>query len=192
MINKICLTCKFELDPSSFHKNKTKKDGLQNICISCKSLWSKQYHQENKEEKSNKRKIYYKKNKDKEIKYHQDYMALPENKEKKSQRMKQYRKDFPEIKRRSEGIRRAKAKGNEHSPYTEAEMFERYGTVCYLCNEQIDLEALKSSGAPGYERSLWKDHVIAIANGGPDTLDNVKPSHAICNKLKGNTEMYEI
>ena len=61
-----------------------------------------------------------------------------------------------------------------------------------MCNEEIDLKASRSSGAPGYEKSLWKEHVVAITNGGPDMLDNVKPSHAVCNQRKGTKEIYEI
>ena len=75
--------------------------------------------------------------------------------------------------------------GNTHEPYTVAQVLERHGTDCHICREPVDLTV---SGRPGYqsgwERGLQLDHVVALVNGGPDTLDNVLPSHAICNMRK--------
>jgi 5-methylcytosine-specific restriction endonuclease McrA len=36
-----------------------------------------------------------------------------------------------------------------------------------------------------WQNGLHIDHVIPIAKGGADILDNLKPSHAICNISKG-------
>jgi len=47
------------------------------------------------------------------------------------------------------------------------------------------LLANRSPGKNGWEYSLHIDHFIAIANGGQDTLENVRPSHGICNVKKG-------
>jgi hypothetical protein len=114
------------------------------------------------------------------------------NQERKRKLAKSWSLANPDKRRAAINKRRALKLGNGHTPYTESEMLERYGTVCYLCNEEIDLKAPRSSGALGYEKSLWKEHVLALTNGGPDTLDNVKPSHAVCNQLKGTKEIYEI
>ena len=46
---KICTKCKKEKDLEEFNKNKTKKDGYNNICRICSSERSKQYYTENKE-----------------------------------------------------------------------------------------------------------------------------------------------
>lgn len=41
---------------------------------------------------------------------------------------------------------------------------------CWLC------------GQPGADQA---DHVVPVAAGGTDTLDNLRPAHAHCNKRKG-------
>lgn len=134
-------------------------------------------------------KIYRDANADKEIKRTKAYRDSNRDKVRAAARL--WAKNNPESGRSATNKRRALKLGNGHIPYTESEMLERYGTICYLCNEEIDLKASRSSGAPGYEKSLWREHVLAITNGGPDMLDNVKPSHAICNQLKGTKEHYE-
>lgn len=80
--------------------------------------------------------------------------------------------------------RRALKKNNAHEFYTENDVLVEYGNYCYLCNNQIDLDASRKVGKPGWEKGLHIDHVIAIANGGPDTLANVRPSHGLCNLSK--------
>jgi hypothetical protein len=80
--------------------------------------------------------------------------------------------------------RRASKKGNETSPYTLEQVFEKWGRDCYICTLSIDYDAPRSPGAEGWERSLHLDHVIPIVYGGADSLDNVKPSHGKCNLLK--------
>jgi len=101
-----------------------------------------------------------------------------------------YKKDNPEIARRSSSKRRALMQNNKYNFYTEAQMLELYGTSCYLCNDTIDLKNNKSCGKPGWETSLWIEHVIPISKGGPDTLANVRPSHGKCNLDKGTKIWY--
>jgi len=66
------------------------------------------------------------------------------------------------------------------------DVFEAFGDVCYLCNEKIDIALPRQVGQPGWEMSFHPDHVIPLSRGGSDTLDNIKPAHAICNQRKGN------
>lgn len=47
---KVCTKCKIEKELSDFNKNKSKKDGYNNICRVCSNANSKKYYQENKEE----------------------------------------------------------------------------------------------------------------------------------------------
>lgn len=88
--------------------------------------------------------------------------------------------------------RRALKLGNEHSEYKEQEVLDTYGTDCYLCKEPINLEAPRVAGVDGWEKGLHIDHVIPIIKGGPDTLENVRPSHALCNISKGAKELDEV
>lgn len=81
--------------------------------------------------------------------------------------------------------RRARKRNSVVEFYTVNQVIERYGTVCYLCNSPIDLKAPRRVGRPGWEKGLHIDHIIEISKGGPDTLENVKPTHGLCN-LKRN------
>lgn len=51
---KKCSKCQIEKEISNFHKNRSKKDGLNHYCIICTKAKSKKYHIKNRE-KNNKR-----------------------------------------------------------------------------------------------------------------------------------------
>lgn len=54
------------------------------------------------------------------------------------------------------------------------ETLERYGTVCHLC---------RNEGADS------ADHLVPRSKGGPNTLDNLRPAHASCNRLRGDLDL---
>lgn len=118
-----------------------------------------------------------------------EYRAV--NKERISERMSIYSRSHPEVFRRSGNKRKALKLGNGHEPYTEAEILELWGTDCHICGEPIDLEAPRRAGLPGWEQGLHMDHVTALINGGPDTKENVKPAHGICNLRKYTASMVQ-
>ena len=96
-------------------------------------------------------------------------------------------KEHPEKGREKTRKRRALKLENGYEPYTEYQILELYGTNCHLCTLPINLDAPRAIGkADGWELALHIDHVIPIIAGGPDTLENVRPSHAICNMKKGS------
>ena len=86
--------------------------------------------------------------------------------------------------RKSDHKRRALKKKNGHIPYTEQQVLDMYGTDCHICSKPIDFNAPRNAGAKGWEYGLQLDHVIPISSGGSDTLQNVKPSHGLCNSKK--------
>ena len=49
MGNKLCICCKITKDVNEFHKNKSKKDGLQDHCKVCRNLKSQQNKGKRKE-----------------------------------------------------------------------------------------------------------------------------------------------
>jgi hypothetical protein len=106
------------------------------------------------------------------------------NKEKIAKYQKKYISANPEIDRNKDRKRRALKKQNGFEKYTEKEVLEKYGLICYLCDKIIDLEAPRQSGKLGWENGLHIEHVIDIAKGGSDTLENVRPSHGLCNLKK--------
>lgn len=77
--------------------------------------------------------------------------------------------------------RRALAAGNDHESYTMAQVAERDEYACMICLTSIDMQL---SGRDPMGPSI--DHIIAIVNGGPDTLTNVQLAHMSCNSRKGS------
>jgi 5-methylcytosine-specific restriction endonuclease McrA len=96
-------------------------------------------------------------------------------------------KDNPEWLTRGTENRRLRKSLVYSEPYTTQDVLDKWGTICYLCNKEIDITNRKSfnNRSEGRDQSLSLDHVIPLAYGGPDTLDNVKPTHNVCNNKKG-------
>lgn len=92
-----------------------------------------------------------------------------------------------EKKRASWRRRQAKKLMNGFETYTEDQVLQKYGQVCHICNNEIDLAAPRRSGmGKDWEAGLHIDHLIPVSEGGADTLENVRPSHGLCNIRKGN------
>lgn len=112
-----------------------------------------------------------------------------ENQEITIQRAAQWAKDNPEksleSSRRVSHRRRVRKKNGISSPYTDAQVLEMYGTDCHICGKAIDLLAPRSIKQKGWHLGLHLDHVIPISKGGHDTIENIRPSHGICNVKKG-------
>lgn len=89
-----------------------------------------------------------------------------------------------EVRRNGERRRRAQKTNTRTDSYTEFDVLELYGTNCHMCGYAIDLTAPRNCVGDGWEFGLQIDHVIQLVLGGTDTLDNVRPSHAICNSRK--------
>jgi len=73
METKICVYCKIDKNVVEFHKNKSKRDGLQDVCKQCRKINA----DKNKEKLSEYKKDWYQSNSDKlkkisNIRYHKD------------------------------------------------------------------------------------------------------------------------
>jgi 5-methylcytosine-specific restriction endonuclease McrA len=98
-----------------------------------------------------------------------------------------WNKEHPEELRIASRRRRAAKLQNGYAPYTEDQILNTYGLTCYLCDHPIDLKYPRRIGKEdGWELGLHIDHVVPIVSGGSDTLENVRPTHAICNMKKGS------
>ena len=53
---------------------------------------------------------------------------------------------------------------------------------CGICEQPIDYD-LRSPDPMSFE----VDHILALDNGGADTLDNKQASHRVCNRAKWHT-----
>lgn len=85
-----------------------------------------------------------------------------------------------------ERAKNRKRRAGISEPYNELQVIATYGHKCYLCGREIDLLAPRKAGIPGWEIGLHVDHFIPISKGGSDTLDNVRPTHALCNLQKAS------
>jgi hypothetical protein len=68
--------------------------------------------------------------------------------------------------------------------YSKNDVLSKWGTDCHMCSGPIDLDAPAHASqalADEWRDGLHLDHIIPIAIGGPDILENVKPAHAKCN-----------
>ena len=103
---------------------------------------------------------------------------------KNKEKIRELRKKNPSFKakkKRRSMRRKVRLKGNKTEVYTVEQVLDLYGTICYLCNEEIDLTAPRNCTGHNWQYGLHIDHVIDVQYNGSDTLDNVKPTHAICN-----------
>lgn len=114
---------------------------------------------------------YYLRNKEKIAQYRED------NKE----RIVAWRKATPELSRMNYYKRRARKHAVATERYTIQQILDLHGTDCHICKEPIDFDAPRTGRKKGYERGLQLDHVIPLAKGGTDLMENVKPAHAKCN-----------
>lgn len=103
-------------------------------------------------------------------------------------RQKRYRENHPERVTQDNHTRKARRLSVSSVPFTDVEMLTLYGTDCHICLEPVDLLAPRRVGLPGWERGLHRDHVLALALGGADIIENSRPAHGICNLRKSARE----
>lgn len=166
------------------HRHRRSGNPLCQPCKDFENAIARERYQRNKEERIAKQKIYYQANKDKAIVWSRAYRAR--NVEKERERNRAYYAENKDKNLLKAARRRALVRGNGVEPYTLEQVLEEYGAVCYLCEMPIDLELPRSARQEGWEYGLHLDHVTPISKGGQDCLDNVAPTHAICNLSKGD------
>jgi 5-methylcytosine-specific restriction endonuclease McrA len=158
-----------------FSKNKTKKDGLNNQCKVCvKKLAAKRYIRNREKTLKNNHKWWAE---------HADLSAQikaewrKRNPEKNQELSRSYRQKNIERVRMLDRVqaskRRAWKHGVESDGSTLADLIElNPQLICYLCNQEITGD-------------IHIDHVIPLARGGSDTIDNKALTHPFCNMSKG-------
>lgn len=183
---KLCKKCDTLKEPVEFYKHKQTRDGYETTCKQCMKETARRWALENPEKNKAKDKRYVarhpERRKETVAKYYQA------NKEHLNERVKQSRLKnkelYAELGRKHANIRRARKLDNGTEPYTEKQMLDKYGYLCHICNEGINFAAPRRVGLPGWERGLHIDHLVPLAKGGADTLENVRPSHGLCNLEK--------
>lgn len=141
---------------------------------------AKRYYQRNKEAISAKRKAEYNPKKAREA-----WLSWYErNREREAERKRKFTQENPEVVRKYAHQRRVKLSGGLVEKYQEAEILEKYGTDCWICRVPINFSAPRSTKFIGWECGLQIDHLIPVKLGGNDSLENVRPTHGLCNKTK--------
>ena len=92
-----------------------------------------------------------------------------------------YQTKNPEVVHAYSRKRRARKLNAKSNPYSKQQVLDLYGAVCHLCQQDIDLSAPRQSGIKGWEQGLHLDHLVPLSIGGEDTLENIRPTHGICN-----------
>ena len=132
---------------------------------------------------------YKKKNKEHILNLQRVYVAA--NREKVAAQKKQWKIDNSarnlEHNRKAERARRARLKNSITTPYTESQVISTYGINCNICGLEIDFKVTRQVGKKGWQMGLHIDHLVPISKGGQDTLDNVRPTHGLCNLRKSNS-----
>ena len=162
-------------------KNKTE---ICQLCRDARSAYRREYYKKYPEKKRAMDIRYQEAHPGQRDKYDKKYREA--NREKTRAASTKWLTEHPERNREISRKRRALKLTNRWEPYTESQVLEIYGTNCYLCSHPINLTTPRSIGKnKGWQLALHIDHVIPIIAGGSDTLDNIRPAHAICNMKKG-------
>lgn len=203
--SKTCPSCKQTKPACDFFKNRAAKSGLSAYCKPChqyklygppkgryrvdpaikkerKKKYQQQWVKNNPEKIKSYQSKYYWTHREQELESNKKYRQ--ENADKEKARKERYKKANPDYERNNRNRRRAKLMSVASEKYTVQDVLTRYGTDCHICEEPIDLTASRLAGRGNWQKGLHLDHVVSIANGGNDTLDNVKPAHVLCNLRK--------
>jgi 5-methylcytosine-specific restriction endonuclease McrA len=184
---KKCTKCGEYKDKSEFSKHKLQKDGLQTQCKECRRILDHNYRTTHLEQNRKRSHKYY--DAHPEIQLNSNKKWRQANKEKvreigrnyykKHDAVREYKrlwiKEHPEINAANSRNRRARVKGNggeiQSNEWIRLKTF--YNNTCLCCYRQEP------------EIKLTLDHVVPIALGGRNTIDNSQPLCQTCNSRKG-------
>jgi 5-methylcytosine-specific restriction endonuclease McrA len=188
MYEKTCTKCLSTKQLEEFRDQPRGKFGKRSHCKKCEYASQKEYYKNNRETRRLTEKKYRAKNP--EVFARRDRKYYLKHKEVLLEKNKIWKEQNPEqrkaLGRRSQNIRRARKLNNGQEPYTESQVINTYCTNCHICNTKINFKAPRKVGISGWELGLHIDHVVPLSKGGPDSLQNVKPSHGKCNLEKNS------
>lgn len=188
MYEKTCNKC-FEVKPlDSFRNQERGKLGKRAECRACEYLKHKVRYLNNPQARRDIEKRY--RQRSPEVFARKDKKYYEANRDRVRKNTIEWRKNNPEKyaehNRLKEHRRRARKLENGTEVYTEKQVLELYGKLCHICESKINLSAPRKVGTKSWEKGLHIDHIVPISKGGSDTLDNVRPAHALCNLKKSD------
>lgn len=187
---KTCTRC-FKSYPETqefFRPQPKGRNGLESQCRECRNSDRRDWYSKNAERRAAETRQWYYKNTEKAKETRQEYYESHKKQLRDANnRWKAKNKDkVKEHSRRSRSRRRALLAATKVEHYTEKQVLNTYGPKCHICGDYIDLSAPRTATNEGWERGLHIDHLVPVSLSGPDTLSNVRPSHALCNLRKSN------
>ena len=189
MSEKQCTECLLIKPLKDFRNQERGKFGKRSKCKKCEYLKHKQRYSVNPEIRREIEKKY--RQRSPEVFARKDKKYYEANKEKMREYNKAWKLNNPEKyaehNRTKEHRRRARKFQNGTEEYTEQIIIETYGTNCHICNQPINLEAPRRVGTEGWELGLHLDHVVPLSKGGDDRIENLRPTHGMCNLKKTDT-----
>lgn len=188
-MSKTCKNCNLEKDLENFSPSKKGLLGRRSNCKKCQAQIARQKRLENPEASRAAIKKYRLSHP--EVIAARDARYYQKHKEVLREKTKQWRKNNPdkyaEHNRAKEHRRRARKFENGMEDYTEQMVIEAYGADCHICDGPINLEAPRRVGTEGWELGLHLDHVVPLSKGGDDRIENLRPTHGMCNLKKTDT-----
>jgi len=176
---KRCKTCGEVKPASAFYKNATLSDGLSSSCKECKRAYQRQWRADNREKHRSYVHQYYQEHKE-ECQAYRKQWAI-ENAERKAVSDREWRRTHPKKMRAMRKVQNARrrarlieAKG-DYTPNEWLALKEEYDNTCLAC------------GRSEPEVKITPDHVIPLALGGSNDIDNIQPLCWGCNAAKQDT-----
>jgi 5-methylcytosine-specific restriction endonuclease McrA len=213
----MCLRCKQEKPFADFCKKTRNKDGLNNWCRQCESIYKRQYRSgEGIKEKEEKYKqehfeLYAKYKKAYNVMYREKMKKYPQmvdiesirasrrkyqrnNREKMRIYYQQYRKDnIEKIKEKSRLYQRDNL--DKCRIRSQVRAARKKLLMAAYSNEQWELTKLYFDSKCSYcgkeTELLTQEHFIPLSTGGEYTANNIIPACGSCNSSKGNKDFVE-
>ena len=149
----------------------------------CRPCYDADYHRKNAALKCEAAAVWRRDNPDRVKELNAAWRAANADREREQKRA--YRAANPERIRESsrqrQMRRKARKRGCVVTDADYAEILAEFGMVCHICDGEIESK-----------RDLHFDHVIPLSRGGAHSRSNIRPSHALCNRRKGNQLMKEM
>jgi len=171
---KSCSKCKQDKSTDLFQVDKSRNDGLQPYCKSCRKIAQQNYYLKNKDSFNKKQAIRRSVNRDEINQYFRK--RYQSHKEEESLRKKIYHRNNPEISNNASARRRVRKLNNGVFLVTLKELKALYNASCFYC---------------GFNANIEIDHVIPISRGGRHSIGNLVPACITCNRSKNNKFIIE-
>ncbi|MGI5952069.1 MAG: HNH endonuclease [Brooklawnia sp.] len=168
--SKRCSRCCQTKSVEEFNRDRTRSDGLNNVCRQCSREYDREYR--GREAIAERDRASRRANRQTIAKRNRAYRAAN------LERERAYQRANPEVGWASGYRWRAQRYGFLPlvQPFTKSDVITRYGDACFHC------------GGPFEELDHYP---LPVRDGGPHTLDNVRPSCLPCNR-RGRTQTLDL